>query len=171
MKKLILLSVLSFSTSSFALTVKEAKKTLAPFKKELMGTLMTKMKEAGPVAALETCKLKAMPITQKHATGFVGMGRTSHKVRNPDNAPKDWVKPYLAQFKSGEIKKAMTIDLKNGHTGYLEPIYIQPKCLICHGSNLSKGIEASLKEKYPQDKARGFKNGEFRGLFWIESKK
>ena len=132
---------------------------------------MSAMKKGGPVAALETCHLKAMPITDKHAEKVVAMGRTSHKVRNPKNAPKDWVKPYLAEFKSGQRKEAITVNLKDGHTGYLEPIYVQAKCLVCHGSKLAAPLEKSLKEKYPKDQARGFKVGDFRGLFWLEVSK
>lgn len=168
MKKFLALSLVLFSVQSFSFSVEDGKKTLMPFKKELMGTLMSKMKEAGPVAALETCHLKAMPITQKHAAKVVAMGRTSHKIRNPKNAPKQWVKPYLDEFKSGKRKEALTVKLKNGHTGYLEPIYLNAKCLVCHGAKVSKPIEEALKEKYPHDQARGFKPGDFRGLFWLE---
>ncbi len=168
MKKFLVTCALLASTSGHGFSVEEGKKTLMPFKKELMGTLMSKMKKEGPVAALETCHLKAMPITKKHASKVVAMGRTSHKVRNPKNAPKDWVKPYLSEFKSGTRKEALTIKLENGHTGYLEPIYLQAKCLVCHGAKVAKPIEDALKEKYPSDQARGFKVGDFRGLFWLE---
>lgn len=168
MKKCLVLASLFLSTQAFSFSVEEGKKTLMPFKKELMGTLMSTMKKSGPVAALETCHLKAMPITQKYASGVVGMGRTSHKIRNPKNAPKTWVKPYLAEFKSGKRKEALTVKLKNGHTGYLEPIYVQAKCLVCHGKNVAKPIAQALKKNYPKDQARGFNVGDFRGLFWLE---
>jgi len=168
MKIIFLLSLLGLSIQVFSFTVDEGKKTLMPFKKELMGTLMGTMKKSGPVAAVEVCHLQAIPITKKHGAAVIGMGRTSHKLRNPKNAPRAWVRPYLEQFKLGKKKKALTLRLRDGHTGYLEPIYIQAKCLVCHGENISKSVAAVLKKNYPYDQAKGFKVGDFRGLFWLE---
>jgi len=168
MRKLFILASIVFSLQAYSFSVEEGKEALMPFKKELMGTLMSTMKKSGPVAALETCHMKAMPITQKYAQHFIGMGRTSHKIRNPKNKPQAWVKPYLKEFVSGKRKEALTVKLKNGHTGYLEPIYVQAKCLVCHGKRIAKPIAQALEEKYPQDQARGFKVGDFRGLFWLE---
>ncbi len=160
--------LLLFLTQAHGFSVEEGKEILMPFKKELMGTLMGEMKAHGPVAALETCHLKAMPITDKHARSVVAMGRTSHKLRNPKNTPQEWVRPYLEEFKSGVKKEAVTVKLKNGNTGYLEPIYIQAQCLVCHGEKLANPISQALEDKYPADQATGFKVGDFRGLFWLE---
>lgn len=159
-----------FVTSSFALTEKEAGELLKPLKMDLMGTLKSKLSEHGSVAALESCHLQAGPITEKYAKKIVGMGRTSHKLRNPKNAPKDWVKPYLAEFVSGKRKKPVMVKLPNGNQGYLEPIKVKGMCLICHGKNVSKPLDKKLSKLYPEDQARGFKSGDFRGLFWVEVK-
>jgi hypothetical protein len=170
MKKMLLLSVLLISIPSFGFTVEEGKKILGPFKKELMGTLMSEMKTGGPIAALKSCHLKAMPITDKYAKKVIAMGRTSHKIRNPKNTPQKWVNPYLEEFKNGVKKEAIVVKLENGHSGYLEPIYILPKCLVCHGDNVDPNLKKEIDILYPQDQARGFKVGEFRGLFWMEVK-
>lgn len=161
--------MLSFTISTYSLTVQQGGKILEPFKKELMGTLKGEMKKNGPVAALSTCHLKAMPITEKHAKNIVGMGRTSHKLRNPKNAPRDWVKPYLSQFQKGQLNEAMVVPLKNGHLGYLEPIKVQPACLVCHGKKRAPGVDAALQKFYPKDQAKDFSVGDFRGLFWLET--
>jgi hypothetical protein len=40
-------------------------------------------------------------------------------------------------------------------------------CLKCHGEKIDPDVEASLKQNYPRDKARGFKEGDIRGAFTI----
>lgn len=170
MKKLTLVILFSLLSSSYAFTEKEAGELLKPLKMDLMSTLKSKLSEHGSVAALESCHLQAGPITEKYAKKIVGMGRTSHKLRNPKNAPKDWVKPYLSEFVSGKRKKPVMVKLPNGNQGYLEPIGTKGMCLICHGDKVSKPLEEKLSKLYPKDEARGFKAGDFRGLFWVEVK-
>lgn len=170
MKSFTLIIFFSLISSSYALTVKEAGELLRPLKMDLMGTLKSKLSEHGSVAALESCHLQAGPITQKYAKKVVGMGRTSHKLRNPKNGPKDWVRPYLDEFVSGKRKEAVLVKLPNGHQGYLEPIGIKPMCLLCHGEKVAPTLDKKIKELYPEDKARGFRSGDFRGLFWLELK-
>jgi hypothetical protein len=45
-------------------------------------------------------------------------------------------------------------------------------CLNCHGTDdfLSKEIKNFLKEKYPEDKATGYKAGDFRGAVSVKIK-
>jgi hypothetical protein len=159
-----------FSLPAYSLTEKDAQELLKPLKMDLMGTLKKKLSAHGSVAALESCHLQAGPITEKYAKKIVGMGRTSHKLRNPDNAPQDWVKPYLDEFVSGKRKEPVLVKLPNGNQGYLEPIKVNGMCLICHGEKLSKDLDQKLTEIYPKDQARGFKAGDFRGLFWLVTK-
>ena len=52
--------------------------------------------------------------------------------------------------------------------GYVEPIMVQPMCLVCHGEALQPGVAAQIDERYPEDRATGFKAGDFRGVFWVE---
>jgi hypothetical protein len=60
------------------------------------------------------------------------------------------------------------VQLEDGGVGYVEPIYVKRICLACHGSALSPSVASRIDEHYPQDEARGFKEGDFRGLFWVE---
>lgn len=171
MKNLILLFIF-FSPTTFALEVSEAKEILKPFKMELMKTLQGEMKAHGAQSAVKVCNTQAMPITEKHAKSHgkkvLGLGRTSHKLRNEKNQPKEWVKEYLTKFQKGELKAPIVVKLEKGVSGYLEPIKVNGACLKCHGENLAPKVSESLKNLYPQDKATGFKAGDFRGLFWLE---
>ncbi len=164
--KMMVLSLLLLSPLNLFAEDPSAK--LVPLKKELMKNLQGKLKTEGPVKALEFCHLNAQKITAANQQG-IEIGRTSHRLRNAKNAPRDWVKPYLSEFVSGKRKEAIAIKLKNGKRGYLEPIRISKgACLICHGSSLSKPLQSELEKRYPQDQATGFKMNDFRGLFWME---
>jgi hypothetical protein len=52
--------------------------------------------------------------------------------------------------------------------GYVEPIFIQPLCVTCHGAELTPDLQAKLGELYPDDQATGYAAGDFRGVFWVE---
>lgn len=169
MKKLILLFTV-LSPSLLALEIQEGKEILKPFKVELMKTLQGELKKNGAPSAVKVCHMEAMPITEKHGKKVLGLGRTSHKLRNQKNVPRLWVKSYLEKFQRGELKEAMVVKLPNGKSGYLEPIKINGACLKCHGTEISPEVSKVLKELYPKDQATGFKTGDFRGLFWLEVK-
>ncbi|MEM1413165.1 MAG: DUF3365 domain-containing protein, partial [Pseudomonadota bacterium] len=98
----------------------------------------------------------------------VQLGRTSHRLRNPDNAGPAWatdvLKAYLEQ-PSGWTPQA--VDLGEGRAGYVEPIVTQPLCLACHGAELAPEIRTALAEQYPEDRATGFEAGALRGVFWV----
>lgn len=152
--------------------LESAQKILMPFKKELMGTLQKTMKEKGVPAAVDKCHLDAPQILlsklEEVKSKNIEFGRTTHQLRNPKNAPKEWVQKYMGQFVSGERREAMVVKINDHRVGYLEPIFIQPACLNCHGEKIAPEVDVLLSKKYPKDQARGFKLGEFRGLFWLE---
>lgn len=149
-----------------------AKKELMPFKKALMGKLKGGMKK-GAVHALNMCNTEAPAITKKF-NNKVQLGRVSTKFRNPDNAPTNWMKGALKEFSASSAKNKMSpkvIKLENGKQAYVEPIYVKPLCLNCHGEKVRPEIQKALNEKYPKDNALGYKAGDFRGLFWVVSGK
>ncbi len=62
----------------------------------LLPRLQQAINEGGPESGIEVCKTIASEMTQDVADkqGFE-MGRTSHKLRNPDNAPREWIKALV----------------------------------------------------------------------------
>jgi hypothetical protein len=141
---------------------------LAPFKSDLKDALMAGMKE-GPVAAIGVCSELAPGIAASLSVDGVKMGRSSHKLRNPDNAPPAWLAPIIESYASGDDELSpRTVALSHGRTGYAEPIIVQPVCLTCHGSELAVGIAEQVAALYPEDQATGFSAGDFRGVFWVE---
>ena len=103
--------------------------------------------------------------------GAMKVGRTSTRLRSPLNTPPKWVEPYLEKYGKlapGKVPKAQLVRLPNGKLGYVEPIFIEPICLRCHGEKLSPGVREDLKKYYPRDAAVNYKLGDLRGLLWLE---
>ncbi|MGH0031447.1 MAG: c-type heme family protein [Myxococcota bacterium] len=146
-----------------------ARAVLAPFKQQLMTALQEGLAQ-GPEAAIDVCRLRAPEIASSLATGAVRVGRTSHRLRNPANAPAPWMEPLLEELRRaepGEIGYRVA-PVGSGRMGYVEPIYVQPPCLTCHGESIAPSVAERIRTAYPQDRATGFALGEFRGLFWVE---
>lgn len=141
-------------------------------KKGLMGKLKKQMAEGGPASALSVCHDEAQAITAQMAKEQgIEMGRTSHKLRNRANAPREWVSPYVeksAGMKAGDFEPVV-VDLGE-EVGVIRPIGTKGLCLNCHGKpqTLAPPVREKLQKLYPDDQATGFAVGDVRGLFWVE---
>lgn len=162
----ILMTLLLFSTIAHA-NEQEALKTMKTLGMNLKKELKAAMKKS-PVNAVEVCNTKANEITKAAAQNGIIVGRVSTKNRNPNNTPKEWMKPYIEKFHSGKINKPYVVVSLKDKTGVLKPIKTEAVCLNCHGPRLIKPVANKIKELYPKDKATGYKIGEIRGFFWAE---
>ncbi len=154
-----------------AAPVDQAKAAVNPFKKNLKEALF-KALETSPEAALDVCSQRAPELAKAASSPAVTVGRSALKLRNTANAPKPWLATAMAELakeKSG-TEASRVVVLPDGTVGYAEPIWLAPPCLVCHGKTLAPGLEAKLKAAYPNDAARGFEAGDFRGVFWAEVK-
>lgn len=99
-------------------------------------------------------------------------GRTSHKLKNPENSPRDWIKPLLKKYVSlpsvGD-KRELFFKLGQNHFGFVCPLYMEASCLNCHGQNLNYSFRKELTKLYPKDQGVGFNLNDFSGFFWSES--
>lgn len=90
------------------------------------------------------------------------------KNRNPKNAatPEETKTIRMFQKDKGmkELWEDFTVDGKR-QIRYTKPIYVEKACLACHGEKDSR--PAFIKEKYPDDKAYGFKAGDLRGIISV----
>lgn len=140
---------------------------LLPFKQRLMGALQAGLAE-GPEQAVDTCHLQAPAIAEELGGADVRLGRTSHRLRNPDNAGPAWATEVLeAWLQQPGDWSPRTVALPDGRAGYVEPIVTQPLCLVCHGANPSPAVVAAIDTHYPDDRATGFEAGDLRGAFWV----
>jgi hypothetical protein len=143
--------------------------------KQFGGTLKPELKKAiqssGPAHAIDVCSLKAPAIAEglQAQTGWY-VKRVSLKNRNENAVPDSWEKKVLEQFDArqakGESPRNMAYsEIVDGKYRFMKAQAVGKLCLNCHGTNVTPEVEAALKEKYPNDHARGYSLGQIRGAF------
>jgi hypothetical protein len=140
---------------------------IAPFKQRLLAELTAALAQ-GPAHAIEVCSARAPQLAAEASVQGARVGRTSHRLRNPGNAPPAWADALLASYVAGESKAARAVSIAGGRIGYVEPIFMQPLCTTCHGEAIAPDLVSVLRARYPRDRAVGFRVGELRGLAWAE---
>jgi hypothetical protein len=146
-----------------------AQAALSPFKAALKDAL-TKAVAESPEAAIEVCSKRAPELARAASRDGVVVGRSALKLRNPTNAPRAWLGPVMDELSRAPSDSAAhrVVSLPDGRRGYAEAIWVGPMCLLCHGQSVAPAIEDRIRERYPADAARGFRMGDFRGVFWAE---
>ncbi|TNF34688.1 MAG: DUF3365 domain-containing protein [Gammaproteobacteria bacterium] len=174
MKRLLLFLVVYLPLWALADTATEAQQRqqgaalLLPFKTGLKAALQRGMAE-GPDAAIAACRTEAPAMSAGLSVHGVRMGRSSLKLRNPVNAPEAWMQSVLADYaQSAGDWQPRLLPRPDGRLAYVEPIVLQPMCLVCHGESLPVAVSATLARLYPQDQATGYAVGDLRGIFWVE---
>lgn len=145
---------------------------MGALQKSLFDKLQAAMSAGGPAAAITVCRDDAQEISAAVAQKQgIQMGRTSHKLRNPKNAPRDWVKPLLASAEGKKVQQVqpMAVDLGD-RIGMVKPLGVMPLCVSCHGpkERIPADVQAVIAQAYPEDAAVGFAEGDFRGFIWAE---
>lgn len=138
----------------------------------LLAELTKAMQRGGPEGAVKVCHLEATSVTQQVARKEgLAAGRTSHRLRNPTNAPRAWAAPIVARHAGKPIAgvDGVVVDLGD-RVGLLRPIGFRAACAACHGprDRLAPAVVKELGERYPTDQAVGFDEGDIRGWFWVE---
>ena len=166
-----------FADEDLAARIGASREAIKSFAGALQTQLKSAMADGGPTAAIEVCNVAAPGIaeTASTASGW-SVGRTSLKLRNPDNTPDEWELAVLRDF---EARKAAgedpgTLDHAEMVVGdgqrtfrYMKAIPTQPVCIVCHGTSIAPEVTARLDTLYPKDQARGFEIGDIRGAFSI----
>jgi hypothetical protein len=157
--------------------MEEGKGIIKAFFGDLKGELEKGMKEGGPVKTITTCNTVAPHLAEAHSqmSGWQ-VGRTSLKLRNPDNAPDAWEESVLKEFEArktaGEdpmkLIKAEVVE-EQGRKVFrmMKAIPTAEVCTKCHGDAIAAPVVSKLDELYPADQARGFKVGDLRGAFTL----
>jgi hypothetical protein len=158
----------------------EARGIIQGFAGELKGELQGAMKSGGPGKAIEVCNQVAPAIAEAHSerSGWQ-VGRTSLKLRNPANAPDAWETRVMEAFEArkahGEAPAAIdhfaVVERDGGKVfRYMKAIPTEAVCTKCHGGELAAPVAAKLDGLYPQDQARGYREGDLRGAFTLEKR-
>jgi len=183
MKHLLLWSVIGALYAAPALAedtgtrIDTARVASKSFMTQLKSELQAAMKAGGPVRAIEVCHARAPAIAAQisEQNGW-RVARTSLKPRNPANAPDAWERAVLEKFEArkaaGEPLAKMEYSEVVERDGqrqfrYMKAIPAGQVCLNCHGRSIAPAVKAKLDELYPQDRARGYAQGDIRGAFTI----
>jgi len=144
--------------------------------KDLFVTLTSRLGDAvaegGFPAAIGVCRDAAPEIAREVGEEHgVRIGRTSHRLRNPANAPPAWAADLLADGgPDPALAEPNVFFAPDGRMGVTLPIVLKEMCTKCHGGEEEIPAEtaAEIDRLYPDDRARGFAPGDLRGIFWIE---
>lgn len=148
----------------------EAAALIPPFRDTLLSTVKKAVEEGGPAKAIDACHTLAPQIAAQHSEAPWQVGRTALKVRNPDNAPDAWERQVLESFAKRAAAGEPIEQLRHGEVvgneyRYLQAIGTGENCLGCHGEQIKPALLTLIDERYPEDQARGFKQGDLRGAF------
>jgi Protein of unknown function (DUF3365) len=134
--------------------------------------LSEELKRGGFEGAAKSCSESAQTVTEEFAKEKgMEIRRVSLKYRNRKDQPDEWESVRLREWAAsgGPPKEVFETVTENGrqYLRYLKPITIQAMCLSCHGASDQIPAEVSvlLNERYPRDKATGYKVGELRGAY------
>lgn len=147
----------------------------AGFLKELRLRLQAGMAES-PMAAIAVCQDEAPKIAERWSTEAVMVRRTALKLRQPRNAASEADQATMLAFSkrlaAGESASSVeefsvTAD---GSMRYARALVTEAPCLVCHGEALAPAIAKTIGERYPADRATGFRLGDLRGIVVVESR-
>lgn len=141
----------------------------------LSGKLKAALTSGGVSGAVEYCNLAASPLVDSLSeANMVRIKRTSHRLRNPQNAPtiqeKMIIDDYLTMIGAEELPSPQVI-FEDRKVHYYAPIFLMDNCLKCHGTRNQDIAESDyeiISRLYPEDKAYDFKAGELRGIWSLE---
>ena len=154
----------------------EGKALMQQFGGALKSELTAAVDKGGPVEAIGVCNMRAPEIAAEIAGASDGwtIVRSSHKLRNSGNAPDAYTAKTIAAFlereaageAAAEIAKAEIVE-EDGQRVFrmVKAIPTAAVCLTCHGTAVAPEVEAALQNLYPDDNARGFAEGDMRGVF------
>lgn len=147
--------------------LEEARKAMKALGSMLVKELTEAVGEGNFARGVEVCQEAAPKIAKMVSEEYdVDIGRTSFKVRNPENRPRRWAEPIV----QARVQKELLLEGPDGKVAYMAPIKLAEVCVKCHGTaeQIPDDVEKMLAEKYPEDEATGFAPGDLRGWFWVE---
>ena len=136
--------------------------------------LSEELKRGGFEGAVKSCSESAQLVTEEYAREKgMEIRRVSLKYRNRKDQPDEWESARLREWAAAGVPPSEVFETvtENGkrYLRYLKPITMQAMCLSCHGApdKIPAEVAALLNERYPRDKATGYKAGDLRGAFSV----
>lgn len=149
----------------------------AEAQKQLITALQEAVANEGVPAAIRFCNVNALPILQDVSDKYnVEIRRVSNDFRNPADKPLDYEEGILDTYVyngENDIPNEPNVQkIEGGEVLLFTKAIMIPNalCLNCHGqagSEISPETLNVLNELYPDDKAKGHKLGDLRGMWSI----
>ncbi|MCS6968919.1 MAG: DUF3365 domain-containing protein [Cytophagales bacterium] len=191
-RSLLLLALVAFVWACATSTKQEEKQNSTPInyqalgdsitniaQKTFLGALMKVLSQKGTVEAINFCNLHALSLADSLSRQYqCTIQRLSDRYRNPADRPDANDSTILAEFHAtkamGKLPEPRLVTTSD-QVIYYKPIVIgMPTCLQCHGnptSDIAPATLAVIREKYPQDKAVEYQQGDLRGMWKITFRK
>ncbi|WP_373492763.1 DUF3365 domain-containing protein [Aquiflexum sp.] len=145
--------------------------------KQLITALQEAIADEGVPAAIRYCNVNALPILQEVSEKYnVEIKRVSNDYRNPADKPLEYEEGILDTYVyngENDIANEPSIQkIEGGEVLLFTKAIMIPNalCLNCHGQEgkeISPETQNVLDELYPEDKAKGHKIGDLRGMWSI----
>ena len=144
---------------------------------QFQGRLQSELRQAlavgGAVGAVGVCAESAPAIAAdvSEQSGF-DVRRVSLRPRNPGaatNAQLSARLQNLAEMPLDPAGRPLTVRWTEGegrlttHFAMRAVVMQEQPCSACHGSTIAPAVRAAIAERYPNDRATGFRAGELRG--------
>jgi hypothetical protein len=158
--------------------LKQARQISSELTDKVRGLLLTELEKGGYDGAVGVCSEVAQNITQEFNRGT---GRSVRRVslgyRNTKDIPDAYESRALKRFDRQNREKRLASEYYEvireqgrDYLRYLKPIVAGKMCLNCHGRSeqFPSHVTAVLKEKYPDDRATGYREGDLRGAVSVK---
>jgi hypothetical protein len=154
--------------------VARADLVIAQLQDAVLRELNDALSQGGPDGAINSCHIDTTLTTYLFARQGIAAGRTSDRLRSPTHRPPQWAAEIVGTWAGRSAREidGFAVDL-GGKIGVLRPIVEREMCGVCHGplERLSPRVREVLADRFPHDRAVGFRQGEIRGWFWVEMPK
>ncbi len=161
--------------SATELGIETSRAQAAGFLKELRLRLQAGMAES-PMAAIAVCQDEAPKIAERWSTESAVVRRTALKLRQPRNAASEADQATMLAFakRLAAGEPASSVEefgvTADGSRRYARALVTEAPCLVCHGESIAPAIAKTIGERYPADRATGFRLGDLRGIVVVESR-
>lgn len=156
----------------------DARKISAELTEKVRGLLLRELEKGGYEGAIAVCADVAQDITRQfnkqsgHYARRVSLGH-----RNPKDLPDEYERRKLESFDRLNREKKLESEYyevvsEQGrrYLRYLKPVIAGRMCLNCHGQpdQIPIGVQRVIQEKYPNDRAIGYHEGDVRGAVSVK---
>jgi hypothetical protein len=158
--------------------LREARRLTDELGDKIRGLLLQELQRGGAPSAVRVCSEVAQEMTREfnRQTGHFAR-RVSVRYRNPQNIPDDYEQRVLermeADRRQSHLAKEYVEVVKERDVNvirYVRPLTVVPVCLNCHGPSetMTPEVKRMIAERYPDDRAIGFQDGDLRGAISIK---